>query len=449
MNPFRYIQRFYSELYLSTRLLSLLAFFVLGYVLSFFFSGLYSWVNAFAAAAALVLFSDLFLLFFKRGINAERECPEKLSNGDVNLIELSIENRYGFPVRLAIIDELPPAFEKRDFLIQLGLTAGKKKNLQYTIRPTERGEYEFGLIRVFVSSPIGLIQRRLNQGKPHVAKVYPSYLEMRKYEFLAISNRLREFGLKKIRRIGHNYEFEQIKEYVTGDDFRTINWKASARKNKWMVNQYQDERSQQVIHLIDKGRVMKNPFRGMTLLDYAVNTSLMLSNIAIKKHDKAGLITFDHKHVRQVPADRKGNQMQRIQEALYSIKTDFMESDYEKMFAHVRKTLQQRSLLLIYTNFDTVSSMERYLKYLRGLARYHLVVVVFFQNTENEAFIQQPTKDLRDVYLKTIAEDFENEKKRIAEELRKHGIMSVLSAPEDLSVNTLNKYLELKARGLV
>ena len=168
------------------------------------------------------------------------------------------------------------------------------KTISYFLRPVKRGEYSFGAVNVFASSPIGLVSRRYQFSQNKMVPVYPSYIQMRKYELLAISNRLTDTGIKKIRRVGQHTEFERIREYVPGDDYRTINWKASARKSHLMVNNYQDERSQQVYALIDKGRAMQMPFNGMSLLDYAINASLVISNIAIKKSDKAVLITFQH-----------------------------------------------------------------------------------------------------------------------------------------------------------
>jgi len=445
----RPILSFFKQLFFSALFFYALFALVVGFFFSFLFPWLYTWIIAASAFLGMLVLADLLSLFMKKGVSASRVSPEKLSNGDENPIQLFIGNTYNFRVRLEVIDEIPSQFQMRDFSIFKEIRSQGQAQLNYSIRPTERGNYAFGNIQLFVRSPIGIVVRRITQEAEAAAPVYPSFLEMRKYEFVAISNRLNEFGLKKIRRIGHNYEFEQIKEYVSGDDFRTINWKASARRNKWMVNQFQDERSQQIINVIDKGRVMKNPFDGLTLLDYAINTSLMLSNIAIKKDDKAGLITFDHTEVQQVKPDKKGRQMFKIQEALYKQQTEYLESDFEKLFSFVRKQVQQRSLLVLYTNFDTVSSMERHLKYLRSLAKYHLVVVVFFINTENQAFIQEESESLRDIYLKTIAEQFEHEKQLIADRLKNYGIMTVLSEPENLSINTLNKYLELKSRGLV
>jgi uncharacterized protein (DUF58 family) len=297
--------------------------------------------------------------------------------------------------------------------------------------------------------PLALLSRRFRFSSDKIVPVYPSYIQMRKYELLAISNRLTETGIKKIRRIGNNMEFELIKEYVSGDDFRTINWRATARKNLLMVNHYQDERSQQVYNLIDKGRVMKMPFDGMSLLDYAINASLVISNIAIRKSDKAGLITFQDKIGVLVPARRSNNQMGRILEVLYNQKTAYRETDFSIVHNYIRKKITQRSLLILYTNFESTHGLQRQLPYLKALAQSHLLVVIFFENTEMRSLIAEPATDLKAVYHKAIAEKFAYEKKLIVRELQKHGIQAVLTTPQNLTVDTINKYLELKARGLI
>jgi uncharacterized protein (DUF58 family) len=240
-----------------------------------------------------------------------------------------------------------------------------------------------------------------------------------------------------------------IKEYVAGDDFRVINWKASARKNQLMVNQYQDERSQQVYSLIDKGRVMQMPFKGLSLLDYAINASLVISNIAMKKSDKAGIITFQDKIGTVLPASRSNNQMNQILEVLYKQKTGYRESDFSILYSQVRRKITQRSLLLLFTNFESMYGMQRELPFLRSLANQHLVVVIFFENTEMKSLLSEAAPDLRTIYHKAIAEKFSFEKKLIVKELNKNGIQTILTSPENLTVSTINKYLELKARGMI
>jgi uncharacterized protein (DUF58 family) len=260
---------------------------------------------------------------------------------------------------------------------------------------------------------------------------------------------LTDIGIKKIRRVGHNTEFDQIKEYVAGDDPRTVNWKATARRSRLMVNTYQDEKSQQVYSIVDMGRVMKMPFEGMTLLDYAINASLVISNIAMLKYDKAGIISFSHRIHGTLKAERKGLQMMHVLEMLYNAKTGYQESDYGKLYTHVKRNITQRSLLLLYTNFETLAGMQRQLTYFRRLAKDHLLVVIFFENTELRTFLDRDPETVQEIYYQTIAEKFSYEKKLIVRELGLYGIHAVFTAPENLTVNTINKYLELKARGLI
>src|SRR4029450_13032201 len=187
-----------------------------------------------------------------------------------------------------------------------------EQRVTYSLTPLSRGEYDYGNINVFVKGPLQLVSRKFVFPAAKTIKVYPSYIQMRRYHLLAVSNRLQEAGIKRVRKLGHSMEFEQIKEYVRGDDYRTINWKATARKKDLMVNNYTDERSQQIYCLLNKGRTMKMPFEGMTLLDYAINASLVLSNVALVRQDKAGLITFAENLDVFLQADKKSHQMKQL-----------------------------------------------------------------------------------------------------------------------------------------
>lgn len=393
---------------------------------------------------------DAYLLFTKKSsIRARRITPHRMSNGDENAVDILIENRYPFRVSVTVLDELPAQFQIRDAQYPMMLEAGKQQQIRYTLRPTRRGEYHFGNINLMACSPVALLERQIICQNEATVAVYPSFIQMRKYELLAISDRLTEAGIKKVRRIGHTMEFDQIREYVKGDDYRTINWKATARRRSVMVNHYQDEKAQQVYSLIDKGRVMKMPFDEMTLLDYAINASLVISNIAIRKQDKAGLVTFSNKIDGLLPAERRSGQMAKVLEMLYRQETDFLESDYEMLFVRLQRQLSQRSLLLLYTNFESLEGMRRQLRYLRGLTRRHLLVVIFFENTELHEVVRSRASTVEKIYIKTIAEQFAFEKRQIVKELQRYGIHAILTTPSQLSVNTINKYLQLKARGLI
>lgn len=395
----------------------------------------------------LALVVDTLLIYsIKNGVKAERWLPDRFSMGDDNKVILLFQNHYHFPVNISVIDELPVQFQERKWLRKLRMEAKGKSMIEYKLRPVTRGEYVFHDINVYVQAPLGLVKRRYIFPAQHTVKVYPSFVQMRRYQLLAVSNRLQEAGVKKIRRIGHSLEFEQIKDYVRGDDYRTINWKATARKGNLMVNSFTDERSQQVYCLINKGRVMKMPFDNLTLLDHAINASLVLSNVALIRQDKAGLITFEREIDTFLPADKKPTQMNLILESLYRQQTTFLEPDFEKLFSVIRNRITNRSLLILFTNFESLESLNRALPAFKRMAHYHLLLLVFFENSELKSITSKQATTLEGIYIKTIAEKFAYEKRQMVKELHKNGILSILTTPANLTVNTINRYLELKTR---
>ncbi|WP_440422122.1 DUF58 domain-containing protein [Prevotella merdae] len=390
--------------------------------------------------------ADIAILYSRRGIVASRQLADRLSNGDDNDIRLRVESSYPFALRLTVIDETPFVFQRRDVDFLLRLKPREGKTIVYKLRPTQRGVYGFGRIRVFVRSALSLAERRYTCGESQDAKVYPSYLMLHKYELLAMNNRLTEMGVKRIRRAGNNTEFERIKEYVEGDNYRSVNWKASARRHQLMVNVYEDERSQQIVSVIDKGRPMQQAFQGMTLLDYAINASLMLSYVAVRKTDKAGLVCFaDHTDTFVAPSRRHG-QMERLLDALYSQQTRWSESDFGDMLATINKRLTKRSLLVVYTSFANTQAMTRQLPYLKQLNLRHKVLVVFFADNEMRDFVNSSPRSTEEYYQHVIVEKMLYEQRLIVSQLRQHGILSMLTTPQNLSVDVVNRYLELKER---
>ncbi len=423
---------------------------VFTFAASFFLPLLFDVARLLCLALLTLTAIDLILLYrLHQGLTGKRDIPEKLSNGDENEIVIQLKNSYNFNVRADITDEIPEEFQIRDFGVSRTLKPGETTMVSYFLRPAFRGAIRWGTLHVLASSPLCLVQRKYAFGLEAVSAVYPSFVQLRKYELMAFSHKLFKHGIKKIRRIGHTMEFEKIKDYVPGDDFRTVNWKATAKTGKLMVNQYQDERSQPVYCIVDRGRVMKMPFNGLSLLDYAINASLVICDMVLRKQDYAGFFSFSRKVENRVFADRRGTQMQKIIEALYNVKTDFFESHYGRLYADIRQNIPQRSLLLLFTNFETMDGLNRQLPYLKAISRSHLLIVVFFVNTELDQLINSTAQDVRDVYDKVVAEKFAFEKKLIVSELKKYGIQSILTRPENLTIDTINKYLEVKSRGMI
>lgn len=436
-------------MYLSRRFYILLTANALIIGLGFAFPLLFTIGKGLLCAFLAILLTDAVLLYYKKAVKATRECADRLSNGDDNKVVIKVESAYPFMIRTTVIDETPAIFQRRDVEYRLVVPTHAVRRLTYTLRPVRRGEYNFGKIRIFARTMLGLVERRYTEDEDKNVKVYPSYLMLNHYELLAMSNNLTDMGIKRIRRVGNNTEFEQIKEYVKGDEYRSINWKASARRNQLMVNVYQEERSQQVYSVIDKGRVMQQAFNGMTLLDYSINASLVLSYVAIHREDKAGLITFSDALDTLLTPSRRPGQMQHILGALYNQRTNFSETDFSNLCVNVNKQISKRSLLVLYTNFSGMSALQRQLSYLKMLSRHHRLLVVFFEDSELNDFIKSDKRTTEDYYQHVIAEKFAYEKRLIVTKLQQHGILSLLTRPEALSIDVINKYLELKQRQML
>lgn len=418
------------------------------FILSFLFPVLYSIAWGVVGVGFIVLLTDYLALFSgKEKITAQRFLPEKLSNGDENPIDIQLSNHHTFSVRCDIIDEIPFQFQECNFLLEEHVKANQTKRLTYLVTPKFRGEYNFGKLNIYVRSPLQLVAKRYVFSEGQMLPCYPSFIQMKKYDLIAFAKNKYAFGLKKLRKIGNTTEFEQIKEYVSGDDIRTINWKATAKKNELMVNQFLDENTETVYTILDKGRLMQMPFEGMSLLNYAINSSLALSNVVLKKNDRIGMLAFSKKVENIVAASNKRTHLQKIITTLYNIETNFSESDFGYLYSAVKHNITHRSLLLLYTNFESLSSLERQLPYLRALAKNHVLVVIFFENTELKALTEKEIKNTDEIIDHIVAEKFNFEKRLIVSELRKYGIHSILTTPQNLSIETINTYLKIKAKG--
>jgi uncharacterized protein (DUF58 family) len=421
------------------------------FALSYRYEALLPVAKMLSIAGGSLLLADAMVLFLPaRPLHAIRKTSAHWGLADPNRVRITFRNRTLMPLRMLVVDEIPVELQIRDFQRSFRVDAGKEDTLVYSLTPLSRGNYGFGHVQVFLDSPLRLLRRRLTLGEPCSVKVYPSILQMKHYSLLSLPHIATHHGIRKMRRIGHSYEFEQIKDYVQGDDIRSINWKATGRRGgQLMVNQYEDERAQPIYNLIDKSRAMHMPFEGLSLLDYAINTSLVIANVSIQKHDKAGLLTYSDKLGSFLPADRKSGQMGQILEMLYNQKPRQTESDPELLYNAVKRLIRGRSLLFLYTNFESMHSLERALPVLRRLNLQHLLVPIFFENRELTDYAYGEAEGEEDMFTRTIAQQFVQDKRQIAGTLSAYGIQSILTPPDKLSIAVLNKYLELKARGAI
>jgi len=439
-----------KSLQLTQRFFSAIGCVILLFALSFPFQYLEPLAGLTGMLLLILTFVETAILYSSsEPMFARRTMSKMLSLSDDNIVTLLIRCNSKSKVKIDLYDELPYQFQKRDQKIELKMSPGEEKKLTYILKPNVRGEYHFGFLNAIVSTVLGLAARRVHLASPQMVPVYPSIIQMKKYELLAFARISTFEGIKHVRRIGHSYEFEKIRQYAQGDDLRTINWKATGLRNHLMVNQYEDERAQQIYSVIDKSRVMHMPFNGLSLLDYAINTSLVISNVALKKYDKAGLISYSHLIGTTLPADSSALQLKKILQALYHEKPQPFEANYDLLYRAIKNVIHGRSLIFLYLNFESAYAMERALPVLLKINRMHLLVVMIFENTELELYSKKKPNFVSDIYAQTIAQKLLHDKKQLVAKMKKFGIQTIMSKPEDLSINTVNKYLELKAKGLI
>jgi len=420
--------------------------FVIAYLVPSFFN---------IARLALLLFAILVavewwrLFKIRNSISASRKVPLQLSLSDGEEIEYNLKNESSVDLELEFYDELPEQFQHRDHLRKLSIKKGEEQIFFFSIRPYERGEYLFGKTHIYYSlGPFFFTQRAISFESAIDTRVVPSIKQMKRHELEVFSQTASLSGIRKIRAVGLNDEFEHIRPYAQGDSIKAINWKATSRVNELMVDHYQDSRHQSVYCILDKGRSMKMPFEGMTLLDYSINSILSLSNIILKKYDHAGLISFSEVIGTTIKASAKKGQLEKISDSLYNETTGFKESNFELLLHFTRHNITQRSIWLFFTNFEKPHDLQRQLPFLRLMNKRHLVVVILFTNTTLIEKSEMDCESKSDIYLKTFAERGIIEKQRIKEELIRNGIQALLTKPKDLSINVINKYLEIKARRL-
>ena len=419
---------------------------ILLFGLTFSFPFLFLFSKFFLVATLLLCLFDWYYVRSRLSdITCIRKVINKLSLGDPQEVKYMLTNASNSDLDIALVDELPYQLQLRDEIINCKVISGNAVVKKLQITPLKRGLYEFGNINLYISSPrIGFIQQRMIIDAVEDSEVYPSIIQMRKYELQVFSKTAFLSGIRKARKIGESDEFEHIRPYIQGDNIRSINWKATSRKNQLMINEYQNTRSQTVYCIVDKGRAMKMPFSDMTLLDHAINSTLVISNIILKKYDKVGLITFSNKIGTIVKASSKQGQLELISKKLYDQKTDFKEPSFELVYYTIRKQIQRRSIIMMYSNFENMVEVERNLPYLKSIAKKHLLVLILFINTEVLVAADKEAVSKSEIYLKTFADKALYEKERISQRLNKHGIQTILTKPEDLSINVINKYLEFK-----
>ena len=414
------------------------------------------WVSAFEwigwGYAGLIMLLYIFDWSLAGKVNrfeATRTHDTKLSLGVDNPIFLSVRNRSRRRTVLTVRDEPPDQF-KIETRVMDGEVAGMDTwQSVYHVQPLRRGDYAFGNITMRWTGPLQLVLRQGQIKMRMPVKVYPNLLDIRKYDLLLKKNRLQELGLRTTRMFGEGTEFERLREYLPDDEYRRINWKATARKHRPVTLQYQTERSQTVLAVLDTGRMMQSPVADIAKLDYAVNAVLFLSYVATGKGDRVGVMSFadDVKHY-LAPKQGRG-QFYRMLEVLYAVDAQQVEPNYRKALAYLAVKQRRRALIVIFTDLSSGASLESLVAQVSLLARSSLPLVVTISDPDVHAASLQKPRDSLSVYQRATASQLLDERRMILDTLRKRGVLTLDVPANQLSLAVINRYLELKGRTLL
>jgi len=412
-----------------------------------------TWVPALEWVAGLyfLLCLGLFALDFRqagsiRRFDISRQHEPRLSLGADNPVRLTVHNRGRRPATIWLRDEPPDASEIDSRVLSGMAPARGAWHGLYHVRPLRRGDYRFSDLNLRWQGPLGLIVRQARVAAAEPVKVYPNLLDVRRYDLLLRRNRLQEMGLRHTRMFGEGTEFERLREYLPDDEFRRIDWKATARRNRPVTIEYQTERSQNVVAVLDIGRMMQSPIARMAKLDYVVNAVLLLAYVATGKGDKLGLMTFAD-DVEAFISPRQGRgQFYRMLEALYGVEAQPVEPDYGRALNYLALKQRKRALVVIFTDLSGGMSMQSLVSHTAVLARRSLPLVVTISDPDVHAAVHQRPRDSLSAYQRAVAARLLDERQVVLDSLRRQGVLTLDVPANQVSLAVLNRYLELKGR---
>jgi len=383
-----------------------------------------------------------------------RDHEDRLSLAAQNRIEVEVYLRPSIasrPYSVWLRDEPPPTFDiaEVDHILHDKITSGVAHTFAYYLRPPRRGDYEFGDLHLRWQSVLGLLRRQATFPAAELVKVYPNLVDVKKYDLLLRKNRLWELGLRNARVFGSGTEFERLRDYLPDDEYRRINWKATARRGKPISIEYETERSQNLMALLDVGRMMRSPVGDVAKLDYAINAVLLLAFIATQKGDKLGLLTFaDEAQNWLAPRSGKG-QFHRMLEQLYAVEGQPVEPDYNAAFGYFATKQKRRSLVLVFTDLTGSISTESLIAQMTRLRRQHLPLLITISDPTVQQMARQELIDSTTLYQRTVAEKLLEERRLTLERLRQRGVLTLDVSADELSIAVINRYLALKAKTMI
>lgn len=382
-------------------------------------------------------------------IHITRRLESRLSVGEWESARLEVQNGTQWPLTLSLLDTPPAGWEMEGLPVDLKLGPGEEATIPYRVRSDTRGKFQFGEIWVRLSQFPHLAVRQFRLKQPDDVRVYPDLKEVSRYELMCRRSRLAEFGVHRVRVSGRGSEFERIRDYTPDDEYRRIDWKATARRGRPMTRVYEVERSQSVLLVIDAGRMMSGRVGRMTKLDYGVNAALMLAHVALKAGDRVGLMIVSDEVDAFLPPGKGQHQFRLCLDQLYRVQPRLCHVDYRGAIEQIATRCPRRSLVVFLTDLVDEEISSELVTYMRLLRPVHLPLCVTLQDEEVLVASRLPCETADEMYRRAAAVELLTERRKVLDSLGRLGSLVLDVAPEELSVQLVNHYLELKARQLL
>ncbi|MBP8953744.1 MAG: DUF58 domain-containing protein [Armatimonadetes bacterium] len=405
----------------------------------------WAWLGLIAALAVL----DAFWARGACRVELERLVPERLSLGVETQVGIRVRNRTPRSWRLVVKDDPPELFRQtgRERTVRLG--PFEEGEIRYPLLPTRRGDFEFGDAHLRGTGRLGFCAWHKSVPLAAPTSVYPNLVQVDRYEALARADRLQQAGFRPLRIQGQGAEFESLREYIPDDEYGSIDWKASARRNRPIVRLYDIERSQTLMLMVDAGRMMTAEVGGLTKLDHAVNAALMLAHVASHTGDCVGMMAFGRTLKAFVPAGRGAAQVGRILDQLYAVQPALEEPDYDRAFAALAHRCRKRALVVLFSDLVDEDCSRSLMAHAGALRPRHLPLLVTLRDPDLEAVGRGVPADVNAAYERAVAADVLARRDAALATLRARGALVVDAPAGNLTVATVNQYLQLKARGML
>ncbi|MCC5827915.1 MAG: DUF58 domain-containing protein [Phycisphaeraceae bacterium] len=389
---------------------------------------------------------DAFLAPNRRSLVLKPVQREQLSLNEWNAWEIEVINQADRDLTILIRVDLPLHLKAREDPLAIMIKPHSRATARIDLMPMRRGLMELGNLTVRVSGPLGLVTRQITYRHRAEIRIYPSIESLRRFELQVYRHERTEIGKMRSRFRGHGGEFDSLREYVPGDPTAAIAWKASARRGKLMTRDFQVERSQNLLIMLDCGRLMTTMVGELSRLDYAIQASLLLAHVAARQGDRVGLIGFSDKIECQVPASRGRAAVGAIYEALYRLEPRLRESDYDAACRFLSLRHRRRSLIVFFTDvIDSITS-DSVLAHTMRFARHHLPVCVTFRHEDLLAIADSPPRSSRELYRQAVGMDLLDARNEALLTMKRNGVDVLDVSPRSLNAEVVQKYLDIKRR---